>query len=60
MNEEQIREYKELKAKAEMTKAKRQESYQARALSRSTYKEFFLKNASAQEKKSLENKIAAL
>ena len=60
MNPEQIAEYKQLKAKAEALIAKRKEGYEGRKLARTTYKEFFLKNASANEKKALDNKIASL
>ena len=55
-----MKEYKELKAKAELAKAKRAEGYQARKITRNAYKAFFQSRATAQEKKALEDKLASL
>jgi hypothetical protein len=57
---EQAELFKKLVAKAEASKAKREESYQVRKLRRSTYQAYFEKHATEQEKKSLENAISAL
>ena len=60
MNPDQIAEYKALKAKAEIQKARNQKTYITVNAKRAFFQEYFEKHATAADRKALENKISSL
>ena len=60
LTNEQIKEYQELKAKAEKAKELARKNHAVYSLQLKTYKNFWHSKATEQDKKALESKIASL